>query len=218
MIPTASRQLSGPGTRSAGYGPVDDRPRGTATSLDLDVLLQRCKRGDALAWEALVRQLQGRVYGLARFYLRDREEARDVAQEVFIRIYRNLHTFEAGTNFPAWALRIARNCAIDRLRRNRAQPPTTALPDDDTLVDSADAIRTSRDPVGEERQLLYRALDLLSAAHREMILLKDIQGLEQQEIAEMLSLPIGTVKARASRARVELARRILELDPSYGTS
>jgi RNA polymerase sigma-70 factor (ECF subfamily) len=186
--------------------------------LDLEDLLQRCKRGDALAWEALVRQLQGRVYGLARFYLGDREEARDIAQDVFIRIYRNLGSFQTGTNFVAWALRITRNCAIDRLRQNRAKPPTAGLPDDDKLVDFDGALRASRDPVGEEQQLLYRALDLLSAAHREMILLKDIQGLEQQEIAEMLSLPIGTVKARSSRARVELARRILELDPSYGTS
>ena len=165
-----------------------------------------------------MRLFQGRIFGLARFYLRDREEARDVAQEAFIRIYRNLQTLEVGTNFTAWALRIARNCAVDRLRRIEARPPTAELPDDDDLVEAAGTVSAFADPVGENRQLLYRALDLLSAAHREMILLKDIQGLEQHEIAEMLSLPLGTVKTRASRARVELARRILELDPSFGTS
>jgi len=165
-----------------------------------------------------VRLFQGRVFGLARFYLRDREEARDVAQEAFIRIYRNLGTLEVGSNFTAWALRITRNCAIDRLRHIEARPPTGELPDDDQLVESPGTTGAFEDPVGENQQLLQRALALLSAAHREMILLKDIQGLEQHEIAEMLSLPLGTVKTRASRARVELARRILELDPSYGTS
>lgn len=186
--------------------------------MDLNLLLQRCRRGDALAWEALVRLFQGRVFGLARFYLRDREDARDVAQEAFIRMYRHLDSFEGGSNFTAWALRITRNCAIDRLRRIEARPPTTELPDEDSLVQAPGTVSAFDDPVGEDRQLLDRAMELLSAAHREMILLKDIQGLEQQEIAEMLSLPLGTVKVRASRARVELARRILELDPSYGTS
>jgi RNA polymerase sigma-70 factor (ECF subfamily) len=186
--------------------------------LEFDVLLQRCRRGDALAWEALVRQFQGRIFGLARFYLRDREDARDVAQEAFIRIYRSLDSFEGGSNFTAWALRITRNCAIDRLRRIEARPPTTELPDEDILAQAPGTASAFDDPVGENRQLLDRAMELLSAAHREMILLKDIQGLEQQEIADMLSLPLGTVKVRASRARVELARRILELDPSYGTS
>jgi RNA polymerase sigma-70 factor (ECF subfamily) len=186
--------------------------------LDLEDLLQGCRRGDAHAWDALVRLFQGRVFGLARFYLRNREEARDVAQEAFIRIYRNLDTLEAGSNFTAWALRITRNCAIDRLRRIEARPPTAELPDDDCLVEAPGATGAFADPVGENQELLSRALGLLSAAHREMILLKDIQGLEQHEIAEMLSLPLGTVKTRSSRARIELARRILELDPSYGTS
>jgi RNA polymerase sigma-70 factor (ECF subfamily) len=201
-----------------GKGDGDDRPLGDPQALDLEDLLQRCRRGDALAWEDLVRLFQGRVFGLARFYLRDREEARDVAQEAFIRIYRNLGRLDVGTNFTAWALRITRNCAIDRLRRIEARPPTAAMPDEDTLAAAPGTASAFADPVGENRQLLDRALELLSAAHREMILLKDIQGLEQREIAEMLSLPLGTVKVRASRARMELARRILELDPSYGTS
>jgi len=69
----------------------------------------------------------------------------------------------------------------------------------------------------ERRAVLYRALRKMSEVNREMILLKDIQGLKQKEIAEMLSLPMGTVKTRAHRARAELARRILQIDPSYGT-
>jgi RNA polymerase sigma-70 factor (ECF subfamily) len=185
--------------------------------LELETLLERCRQGDELAWEALVRQFQARVFGLAYHYLHDREEARDVAQEAFIRIYRNLDRFEVGGNFAAWSLRIARNCAIDRLRHLKSRPPLDDAQVDEQVILAGTHTAPDAEAMGNERQrLLYRALDLMSAINREMILLKDIQGLQQQEIAAMLSLPLGTVKTRSSRARVELARRILELDPSYG--
>jgi len=140
-----------------------------------------------------------------------------VAQEAFIRIYRNLDRFEPGGNFAAWSLRIARNCAIDRIRHLKARPPLDdAHVDEQVLISESHAAPDADAMVNERSRMLYRALDLMSAVNREMILLKDIQGLKQQEIADLLSLPLGTVKTRSSRARVELARRILELDPSYG--
>jgi RNA polymerase sigma-70 factor (ECF subfamily) len=186
--------------------------------LDLENLLKRCRQGDGLAWEALVRRFQGRVYGIARYYLSDREEARDVAQEAFVRIYSKLERFDSGSNFTAWILRITRNCAIDRLRQMRARPQIDASQGDEYIA-GVPAPRFGLDTAaGEQHQLVYRALELMSAANREMILLKEIHGLKQHEIAEILSLPLGTVKARTNRARHELARRILELDPTYGTS
>jgi RNA polymerase sigma-70 factor (ECF subfamily) len=185
--------------------------------LEVEPLIKRCREGDELAWEALVRQFQGRVFGVVYHYLRDREEARDVAQESFVRIYRNLDKFEVGGNFAAWALRIARNCAIDRLRHLKARPPRDDVQADEYLELTDTGATPESGAMGNERQqLVYRALELMSAMNREIILLKDIQGLKQQEIAELLSVPLGTVKTRSSRARVELARRILELDPSYG--
>jgi RNA polymerase sigma-70 factor (ECF subfamily) len=158
------------------------------------------------------------VYGIARYYLRDREDARDVAQEAFVRIYRNLETFDGGGNFTAWVLRISRNCAIDRLRQMRARPQNDVSQGDEYIAGVPAPALGLDTAAGEQHQLVYRALELMSATNREMILLKEIHGLKQQEIAEMLSLPLGTVKARTNRARHELARRILELDPGYGTS
>ena len=164
-----------------------------------------------------MRQFQARAFGLAYHYLHDREEARDVAQEAFVRIYRNLDRFESGGNFAAWALRITRNCAIDRLRHLKARPPLDDAQVDEQLLASETGSAPDVDAMaGERRRLVYRALDRMSAVNREMILLKDIQGLKQREIANLLSVPLGTVKTRSSHARVELARRILELDPSYG--
>lgn len=229
-IATDLPALSGtePFLRGVRYFPVDGadddsvhrgdggRPRSKGLFLELDALVERCREGDELAWEALVRRFQGRVFGIAFHYLRHREEARDVAQEAFIRIYDNLDGFRTGGNFTAWALRIARNCAIDRTRHLRARPRL-----DDAEVDEHRLASEATDPddeaIADERhRLLYRALDRMSEVNREMILLKDIQGLKQREISELLSVPLGTVKTRSMRARVELARRILELDPSFG--
>lgn len=185
--------------------------------MSIETLLEQCRAGDELAWEALVRRTQGRVYSLAYHYLRDREEARDVAQEAFVRIYRNLNRYEEGGNFMAWMARITRNCALDRIRRLKVLPAYAADPvqDGDSCPDPEPDPEVST--LSRERsELLYRALDRMSAINREMVLLKEIQGLKQSEIAEMLDIPLGTVKARTNRARLELATRVLELDPSYG--
>jgi RNA polymerase sigma-70 factor (ECF subfamily) len=194
-------------------GPVPD---GVGV-LDVTTLIARCRRGDALAWEALVRAYQGRIFGLARHYLRDPEEARDVAQEIFIRIYQRLDTFQGDAKFVPWMLSLARNCCIDRLRRNKVRTPEHSVPVEDEPHIAAEG-PTVEDQVatGEKHTLLYAALENMSDTNREIILLKEIQGLKIEEIATMLAVPVGTVKSRSNRARSDLARRIRILDPSYG--
>ena len=186
---------------------------------ELDPILERCRQGDNLAWEALVRRTQSRVYGLALQYVRDPDEASDLAQEIFIKIYRNLHKMETGSAFLPWMVRLSRNCCIDRIRRIKARPPAR-----DVVVDE-DLELTSRAPSPEQswdtdrrKQLVYQAMGKLSEQNREILLLKEIQQLKLTEIAGMLGLPVGTIKSRASRARVELAKSVLELDPSYGAA
>jgi len=185
--------------------------------VELETLLERCRTGDELAWEALVRRFQGKVFALAYHYLRNREEARDVAQETFIRIYKSLDGFQDSERFLPWMVRIARNCSIDRLRRLKSRPPLGGDELDEQMVGphpgaGPEAVAMA----GERSHLVYRALDQMTEINREMILLKEIQGLKQREIADLLSIPLGTVKARSNRARVELARCIVEIDPSYG--
>jgi RNA polymerase sigma-70 factor (ECF subfamily) len=183
---------------------------------DLVALVDRCRRGDALAWEALVRRFQGRVFAVAFHYVRDVEEARDLAQDVFVKVYRSLESFTGGAFLP-WLLRLTRNCAIDRLRRKKARPPAEDLPVEEGvgLPDPGPSPEDSWVSDARKR-LVHRALDGMSPQNREMILLKDIQGLNLNEIAELLDVPVGTVKSRSSRARLELARRVVALDPSYG--
>lgn len=187
------------------------------THLDPDDLLERCRQGDDLAWEALVRRYQGRVYSVAWHYLGNREEARDAAQDVFVQVYRKLHLLEEGQAFLPWLLRIARNRSIDRLRREKVRTPEVEVHLDDappvpTTEPGADE-RTWQD---DRRHLLDRALATLSSGYRELIVLKEIQEMKLEEIAELLGLPIGTVKSRSHRARIALAEAVRALDPSYG--
>jgi len=201
---------------------------------DLEQIVERCRQGDALAWETLVRQYQSRVYTVTYHYLRNPEEARDVAQDVFvqrnpeeardvaqdvfIQVYRGLDKFR-GDRFVPWLLRLARNCSIDRLRRIKARPPA-----DDVPVEDARHL-TAGGPSPEDawltdskKRLVHRALGEMSEQNREIILLKEIQGLNFREIAEMLGVPIGTVKSRSNRARIDLAQRVVALDPAYGSA
>lgn len=185
---------------------------------DLESIVARCRQGDALAWEALVREYQGRIYAVAFHYLRDAEEARDLAQDVFVKVYQKLDTFEGGAFLP-WLLRLARNAAIDRTRRRKARPPASDVPaaESTTLADA----RPSPEQAwltDANKRLVHRALGEMSEQNREIILLKEIQGLGLNEIAGLLGVPLGTVKSRSNRARLELARKVVALDPSYGTT
>jgi RNA polymerase sigma-70 factor (ECF subfamily) len=178
-------------------------------SMDLETLLHRCRKGDELAWEALVRRYQAQVMGLTRHYLHNEEDARDAAQDVFIRVYRRLETAPDADRFWPWLCRVTRNLSLDRIRRRRARPPA-----EDLLVDDAVAL-SSGDPTPEEafesedrRQLVRRAMDTLGELSREVLLLREISGLRESEVAAMLEVPVGTVKSRANRARVELARAV----------
>jgi RNA polymerase sigma-70 factor, ECF subfamily len=190
--------------------------------LDLDTLLERCRQGDDLAWEAFVRRYQGRVFGIALHYLRDREEARDTAQEIFIKVYRHFQSsperIPEESAFLPWLLRLSRNACVDRLRRlkvRRPDGPTVPVEDAADVASPEPSLEESM-VSGSRRALVYRALGMLSEKSREVILLKDIQELKLEEISELLEVPVGTVKSRSSRARVELARAVRGLDPSYG--
>ncbi len=186
---------------------------------ELEAIFERCKLGDALAWEALVRKTQARVFSIALFYVRDRAEAEDLAQEIFIKIYRKMHDLKESGSFLTWMIRLARNCSIDRLRRFKARPPAQDLViDSDVELSNADASQEQAFDSQLRVKLLYQAMDKLSDQAREILFLKEIEQLKLTEIAEMLSLPIGTVKSRSNRARLELAKSVLALDPSYGAA
>jgi RNA polymerase sigma-70 factor (ECF subfamily) len=189
--------------------------------MDISTLLERCCGGDELAWEALVRQFQSRVYGIAYHFVGNAEDARDLAQEAFIRIYQNLELCPNGASFLPWIIRITRNICIDYLRRKRSRPPAHDLAADELVGLRAPGADPEQLYAADSRKrLIHMALQQLSELNREVILLKDIQGLTLDEIASMLHLPVGTVKSRSNRARIELARRLVSLrrEPAGGAA
>jgi len=184
--------------------------------MELQELLRRCRNGDSLAWENLVRLYQGRVFGLALHYVSNPDDARDIAQEVFVKLYRNLKRCPNADRFLPWMLTVTRNAALDHLRRRKARPETTDLDDYRSLRD--DGINPEKQLVAKsKRGVFYRALDRLSQLSREMILLKEIQGLSLEEVSTMLNVPLGTVKSRSHRARLELAESYLAVSKAAPT-
>ena len=185
------------------------------TGLDLDsTLVERCLTGDDAAWEQLVRQHTRRVYGLCyRFTGRD-SEAQDLTQDVFMRVFRALGGFRSTEgSFTTWLTRLTRNLLIDHYRRTRNERVTDSIEEQlprveqGTSVSSANIARPDAALAGREAsELLQGALAKLSPDLRETIILRDLQEMEDREIAQVLAIPEGTVKSRLNRGRAELAR------------
>ena len=177
------------------------------------VLLERCRNGDELAWEVLVRQHQGRICSMAYGYVGDQDEALDLAQEIFVRVYNSLDTCLDPDRFQYWLTRICRNACVDHLRRRKVRPPRQDIPADEMIALRDDRPTPEDDWVRSSRKkLVFRAMQMLSDINREIILLKDIQDLPLEEIADMLDVPVGTIKSRSSRARLELAKVITDMN------
>ena len=159
-----------------------------------------------------MRRYQSRIYSVAYTYLGDPDEARDLAQEIFVKVYRKLDECREPERFPAWLMQIARNASLDQIRRRQARPPARDLPAAE-MTDLRDPGRNAEELwlADGRKRLVHRALRRLSDISREIILLRDMQELPLSEIAALLDVPLGTVKSRSNRARLELARAVKEL-------
>ncbi|MBI3131418.1 MAG: sigma-70 family RNA polymerase sigma factor [Acidobacteria bacterium] len=167
------------------------------------------RNGDPLAWEAFVRAYQGRVYGLAYHYTTQAEDARDLTQDVFVRIYQNLAMLPGEEGRLPWILRITRNACIDHLRRRKARPPLWDGPAEELFHLRSPELNPEEAHLEQVRAArVHQALQELTYLNREILLLKEIQGLKVEAIAEILEVPVGTVKSRSNRARLELAQKL----------
>jgi RNA polymerase sigma-70 factor (ECF subfamily) len=191
-------------------------------SAEIEELIQRCLGGDEAAWSAIVQQYRRKVFNVAYKFVGRHEEAEDLAQEVFLKVYKSLATFDRRANFQTWLISVSRNLCIDHYRRVHHERQTI-----DRRVDANELSPVSHEPDAVARleqqdrvALLREALAALAEPLRTAVLLRDIQELSYQEIAERLGLPEGTVKSRINRGRTELARQIRRLtaadEPSPG--
>jgi len=182
------------------------------------ILVRRCVAGDVAAWEELVRQHQRRIYNICYRFTGSTEQAEDLTQEVFIRLYRVLESYDPQrAGFLTWLTTLTRNLLVDHFRRSRPERLTDSLdapcshqePDGTTLGDQmADPAPGPQRGVErrEVRTLVNQALERLSPDLREAVILRDLQDMDYREIATVLNVPEGTVKSRINRGRMELAR------------
>jgi RNA polymerase sigma-70 factor (ECF subfamily) len=186
---------------------------------DLD-LLKRCLSGEDSAWEALLRAYTRKVYNLCYRFTGRAHDAEDLTQEVFIKIFQTLASYDAAQGtFSTWLHRVARNHLVDHYRRTKKDRVTGSIEDD--LATIEDKPSPGAGPVGqvearERKELLQQALDKLSPDLREAVVLRDLHDLDYLEIAQVLGVPQGTVKSRINRGRLELARVLKRMEEIGG--
>jgi RNA polymerase sigma-70 factor (ECF subfamily) len=175
-------------------------------------LVKAAAGGDADAFETLVRRYQGRIIGLARSLTGNAGEAEDLAQEVFVRVYRSLGKFRGESLFKTWLYTVAINVARSQYSRRMRQQPVwgDSGADETKPFDPPDATADVESTL-VRREAIERALADLPEDLREAVTLRDVHGLEYRDIAETTGAPIGTVESRIFRARQRLRRALAPL-------
>lgn len=181
-------------------------------SADDRALIDRCLAGDTEAFGRLVVRYQDRLYGTLVHVLGSTQDALDVAQEAFVLAYQNLASFRGDSAFYSWLFRIARNAAVSFRRRDRR--PRSIDHGRDVYGDEPVDASESADPTmglaaDERRQMVQTALGELAEEYRTPLVLKEMDGLRYEEIAEVMEIPIGTVRSRIHRARGELREKLV---------
>lgn len=180
--------------------------------LDDPSLVRRCQAGDDQAFRTLVLRYQRKVFSVALALVKDREEAMDVAQDAFLRVHQRIGDFKGDSSFYTWLYRITRNLAIDRLRARRGR--------EQELDETAGWELERTDPGFISRRLgtnpqrgvlrkelaeqMARALAQLPEKHREILVLREVEGMSYEELAETLEIPKGTVMSRLYHARAKM--------------
>ena len=192
--------------RAAGIEPLDE---GKLAPSDAE-LIERCLGKDNAAWELVVTRYRRKVFHIAYKFTGKHDEAEDLQQEIFLKVFRALDKFHRDADFSTWLSSVARNYCIDHYRASKREKEVVvedALAYDLAPASSGNPYRALEDQ--DRRSLVRRGLGQLPGKLREAVILRDLQGLSYQEMALRLALPEGTVKSRINRGREELARLLL---------
>ena len=183
-------------------------------------LVARCLGGEDSAWEELLRAHNRKIFNLCYRFTGRPSEAEDLTQEVFIKVFQTLTTYDAAQGaFPTWLNRVARNHLVDHYRRTHKDRLTSSIEEETGGLEdkpSSEEQPLARVESRERHEILQAALNRLSPDMREAVVLRDFQDLDYDEIAEVLGVPEGTVKSRINRGRLELARVIKRMEGVKG--
>lgn len=181
------------------------------------LLVRRCLAGDAVAWEEIVQRYHRRIYNLCYRFAGSSDDAQDLTQDVFIRMYRTLSSYDVERGaFQTWVTTITRNLLVDHFRKTKQDRVTDSLDttssEHEDVLPLSEQIRDNSLPPDarvqshEAGEAVHNALQKLSPELREAVILRDLQDMDYREIAGVLKVPEGTVKSRINRGRAELAR------------
>ncbi len=202
---------------SGGRGASNLAERRREAEEDL-ALVELAQKGDRRAFRKLVERHQRRAFAIAFGLVRDEDDAREIVQEAFLRVYRNLERFKGGSSFFTWLYRIVTNLAIDLMRKPARRE--AELHDEPQIADDADAFPfvssiDGADPVDAIRRReiggrIQQALDALPPYHRAVILMREVEGMSYQEMAEAMQVSKGTIMSRLFHARQKLQRALVD--------
>ena len=173
--------------------------------------LEKARQNDINAWEKLVKEYESMVYHIAYRMMQNEQEAKDISQEIFIKVYRNLPKFDGKSAFSTWLYRIAVNTCIDTLRKNKTKQTvsweqyTEQNKNETATYQTPENVYLQR----EKQNDIMETLQNLSPEHKAIILMRDMQDMTYGEIAECLSVSLGTVKSRIARAREQFKKEFL---------
>lgn len=199
------------------------RPRATV-SAEEKALIERCKRGDLAAFNDLVRKYEKQVYNFAYRLTGNYDDANDVAQDAFLRVFNAIGSFRGDASFSTWLFRITTNVFLDERKRAKAHPHASL--DEYLELEESSVARQIEDPSptpeavleeSERAQFLQQAIGGLPEYQRAMVTLYHGQQKSYEEIAEIMDLPIGTVKSRLNRARLALKEKLSGIRELFNT-
>ena len=174
-------------------------------------LVERCRKGEDEAWRELVDTFGQKIFSVAYHFTLKREDAEELAQEIFLKIFENLHRYDGSFPLVAWIVSLSRNLCIDRYRRRKREKSFRFVSDDAVAPMLTSQDDPAADALKKERtKILFSALAEIPEDLAEILVLRDLDGLAYEEIGQALALPDGTVKSRLFRARTEVAKKIRE--------
>ena len=209
------------GVNSASFAASNRKSRELEAEQDR-ALIELAQNGDKLAFKKLVLRHQRRAFAIALGLLRDEQDAREVVQEAFLRVHRGLDSFHGGSSFFTWLYRIVTNLSIDLIRKPSRRD---AELDESREIDEADIPLLSRiegaDPLdairrGEIRNKLEAALEALPVYHRGVIVMREVEGMSYEEMAEAMGVSKGTIMSRLFHARQKLQRALADVYAEEG--
>lgn len=188
-----------------------------------DILISRSKNGDLEAFELLVKRYENKVYTVAYRFLGNHADASDLAQEAFLRLYQSLSGFRGESGFMTWMYRITANVCRDELRRRQKYQVISLDAEDVNNQNNTMSQLPGRDPTPEEalenkefNELIQQCLLSLSEEHRLVLIMREIQDMSYEEIADVLKCSLGTVKSRLNRARMAFREKYNARREPYG--